>query len=164
MNSLRAGTVLLPYCSLSSSSRLRWRDNLCNKSWAPTWNIFTNPFQLSRLFIYLNLGGVVLPIVQQQVCEASGLRRVLADACSVCVYRLEKVQVSFPPVAVCMGIDFHLLLCVREGLSNSILPICLKKKENVLPLIMCTIHARAVGSRRKNNSVRHENRKLTYKG
>lgn len=51
---------------------------------------------------YLDLGVVVLPIVQEQVREASGLCGVLAQACSVRVYCLERIQVPFPPVAECV--------------------------------------------------------------
>lgn len=46
-------------------------------------NILINSFQLPRSLTYLNLGGVVLPVVQEQVREASGLWGVLAQAGSV---------------------------------------------------------------------------------
>ena len=77
---------------------------------------------------YLDLRGVVLPVVQQQVCKAPGLWGVLAHACSVRVHSLEGIRVPFPPVAEGMCVYFCLLFCLREGLRNLILPVCLKKK------------------------------------
>lgn len=66
-------------------------------------SILINPSQSPRLLTHLNLGGVVLPIVQDQVCETSGLRGVLAQAGSVRIYGLDRIQVPFPPVAECVA-------------------------------------------------------------
>lgn len=114
-----------------------------------------------RSLTYLNLGGVVLPVVQEQVREASGLWGVLAQAGSVWVYRLERIQVPFPPVAECMGIHLHLLFCLWEGLSNLIVPICLeKKKKTTIYHLLCIICM--LSNREEKYSASRKKRKLTH--
>lgn len=87
-----------------------------------SWTIYPR-YIVIVVCVLLDLGVVVLPIVQEQVREASGLWGVLAQACSVRVYCLERIRVPFPPVAECVWVHFHLLFCLREGLCNLILPI-----------------------------------------
>lgn len=86
---------------------------------------------------YLNLSVVVLPIIQQQVREASGIWGVLAHAGPVRVYPLERVQVPFPPVAVRVWVHFHVFFCWREDLGNLILPICLGKRKCICTCESC---------------------------
>lgn len=123
-------------------------------------NRLINPFQLPRSLTYLNLGGVVLPVVQEQVREASALWGVLAQAGSVWVYHLERIQVPFPPVAECMGIHLHLLFCLWEGLSNLIVPICLKKKKITIYHLLCIICM--LPNREEKYSASQKKRKLTH--
>lgn len=86
------------------------------------WTIYSRCIVIV-ICVLLDLGGVVLAVVQEQVCEASGLWGVLARACSVRVHRLEGIQAPFPAVAEGVRVHLHLRLRSREGLGTLMLPV-----------------------------------------